>query len=356
MLDVRLLGNSLDLRSYGRLMETKHPFLIQLKELLNSSDFFNVQTNAPVDLKMLNSLKLINQERCKILSWPIDVLRSSSLLITALGKIKLRSILTQGGKNSLHYLAIHRRCPFAKISDLTIREFDSIARYLIYRELIVVIRELLTGQILPTIDCDTRGLYPTKDLRMVNMVNLTSKALRLNQTEAEVEMICVYKIGLVLTPGELLSWTRRMAKLTSTRHKNILLRAAHGDIFSNERLFRFNLIDSPGCKNCQAQHESTMHRLLECPTAVSAWQHLNELKVRLGLSALTDLSIENVLGAKDKLTKIELALNAELIHSLAAVNEHPQPDRLIKSICKRIHYSEYLSPGLKASFERELRE
>ena len=168
-------------------------------------------------------------------------------------------------------------------------------------------------------------------------------------------MICVYKIGLVLTPGELLSWTKRVKKLTSTRHRNIILRAAHGDIFSNARLHRFNLTDNPGCMNCQEPNESIQHRLLECPNATRAWMKLNDLKVRLGLMPLSALTLENILGANDNLSKLELALNAELVHRLASSKEHPNPDSLVRSIGQFIYHSESLDLDLKVAFKREMR-
>ena len=161
---------------------------------------------------------------------------------------------------------------------------------------------------------------------------------------------------MILSPGELLSWTKRISKLTSTRHKNIILRVAHGDVFSNSRLCRFNLTDNPGCKNCPAPSESILHRILECPNAVRAWKKLEELKVQIGLTALSDLTIENILGAKDRVTKIELALNAELIHKLAARSEHAYPDKLAKSVVRLIYQSEYVRSELKEAKENVIRD
>ena len=46
MINIRELGESLDLRSYGRLLVTKHPFLSQVRSLLNVNDPFNVTINA----------------------------------------------------------------------------------------------------------------------------------------------------------------------------------------------------------------------------------------------------------------------------------------------------------------------
>ena len=169
-------------------------------------------------------------------------------------------------------------------------------------------------------------------------------------------MICVYKAGLILSPGEVVSWTRHMCKLTSTRHKNILLRVAHGDVFSNERLNRFRLRDSPGCSNCNEPYESPLHRVVECPNARRSWEILDETKVRIGLSRLTDHSLENILGTKDTLTKLELTLQAELLLRITSTSEGYDPSQLVKASVKLIYHSENLNPDIRERLRREIEQ
>ena len=130
-----------------------------------------------------------------------------------------------------------------------------------------------------------------------------------------------------MNPGEVKSWTGRLKKLTSTRHINILLRVAHGDIFSNARLARFGLRQEAGCSNCQEPNESIVHKIKQCPNARASWLEFEKAKREIGLSNLTDLSIENLIRAKDKLSKVELALQAELIHKLTSTAWGPVPER-----------------------------
>ena len=141
-----------------------------------------------------------------------------------------------------------------------------------------------------------------------------------------------------------------MRKLTSTRHKNILLRAVHGDIFSNGRLFKFGLRDNPKCANCPEAVESVLHRLLECPRSLESWRKLEEQKLELGLNAMSDFSIENLVGAKDNLSKIELALNAELLLKLSTRSEGYIPEQLVRSTIRLIGNSERLKPELRQKF------
>ena len=122
---------------------------------------------------------------------------------------------------------------------------------------------------------------------------------------------------LILAPGEVLAWTSRLKVLSSTRHRNIALRIAHGDIFSNSRLFRFGLKNSPDCLNCHEPNETIVHRLLECPKAWEAWLKLDAIKIKLKLTPLINHTLENIMGAGTRRSKLELALQLELMLRLS---------------------------------------
>ena len=180
---------------------------------------------------------------------------------------------------------------------------------------------------------------------------MSSKALRSSLTTDEDDVICVYKIGTILTMAEVLSWTNRLSQLTSTRHKNIILRLVHGDIFSNSRLNRFGLRQDANCANCGETNETITHKVQECCKAAEAWQILEETKRLLKLNTLSDLSMENLIGAKDRVCKIELALQAELIHRLTARDTTYHPRAMVKEVVKFIGHSERLNENLKKSFD-----
>ena len=127
---------------------------------------------------------------------------------------------------------------------------------------------------------------------------------------------------------------------------------AHGDIFSNERLARFGLRPDPSCPNCNEPLETIRHKIIDCRSATEAWQELERVKITLGLDTLSDLSMENLLGAKDRLNKIELTLQAELVHRLTSTDAKFNPKELVKRIVKFIGYSERLSPEQKERFNK----
>ena len=192
---------------------------------------------------------------------------------------------------------------------------------------------------------------PLKNNTIKRVSTLTSRDLRQQCSTEGQNVISTLKIGPVLTLGELSSWTGKLKRLTSVRHKNILLRLAHGDIFSNSRLHKFGLRDSPACANCQEQVENIHHRVRECPKAIEAWTLLNDAKANLGLMPLEDFSIESILGVKDRLSKVELALNAELVRRVTSKSEGYDAGQTVKSVIKLIGNAERLNEDLTNKFK-----
>ena len=84
---------------------------------------------------------------------------------------------------------------------------------------------------------------------------------------------------------------------------------------------------------------------------LAAWLEMERLKSALNLNNLSDLSIENLMGAKDRLSKLEFALQAELIHRLCSLNVKYCPKNLVKMVKKFIGYSERLSIEQKNLFD-----
>ena len=101
---------------------------------------------------------------------------------------------------------------------------------------------------------------------------LTSKEIRLAQSSKTP--ILDFKLGIKLTSSESVNWGTRIKKLTSTRHKNSLLRALHGEVYTGERLLRFGLRDSDRCPRCD-ESESLQHKLMTCAYTERIWDKAN---------------------------------------------------------------------------------
>ena len=351
MMDIKELADSLDLRSYGRLITSDHPFFKQVSTKINANDFFNVTVNVAVDRKVTRSLLLVNANRSRILEWTVPEITSNSVLSTYLLNMPVAKLISGPGQQSLHYFAAHRRVRNPKIRDLNVNELRALERYLIKPALTQTVRALLNLGPRPAIAYDEKDLYVTNSRSIQCISTMSSKNIRLNQTRDDEKIICLYKIGMALDPGEVMGWTSIVKKLTSTRHKNILLRTAHGDIYSNARLHKFRLRDNSGCANCAEAVESIKHRITECTQAQVTWMKVNEAKAALGMNVLTDFTIENLLGAKDRLDRIELAINAEIIHRLTSNGEGYCPNQVVKASLQLIRYSENLEPSLKVKLK-----
>ena len=343
LIDVAKLGESLDLRSLGRTLDSNHPFFRQIRDLFDFTDFFNVKINGRVDLKLKRAVQLLNLDRSEVYRWPREKVMESVSLKTIIQNVKLSNLLTAAGKQSISYLAIHRRVRNPRVYQITLLELASISRFIKEQRLVGLLQMVVGSQYLGVADANVTECYPHKSKIMKRLTTMSSKDLRLSRSCDEENMINVFKIGMILDPGELLSWTTRLKSLTSTRHKNMLLRVAHGDIFSNSRLCRFGLRDSPSCRNCNEQVESIQHRLLECPKAREAWAKLDEAINQLQITRPSTLTIENILGAGERLDKISLALQAELLLKLSSRSEGYCPQQIARSAIQVVFNSEKLS-------------
>ena len=142
-------------------------------------------------------------------------------------------------------------------------------------------------------------------------------------------------------PGEVKNWTKRLKRITSVRHRSLLLRIAHGDIYSNSRLNKFGLIDSPSCNNCNCDLETIEHKLVNCPKAAECWQELHNIKEELGLPSDRVEGVEAALGVSDNYSKLSLALNCELLQAITSQGgKSYYPSAVIKSVTRTILMNE----------------
>ena len=69
------------------------------------------------------------------------------------------------------------------------------------------------------------------------------------------------------------------------------------------------------------------------------------------MNIMSDLSVENLLGAKDILSKVELALNAELLLKLSTRSNGYMPEQLVRSTVRLIGNSEWHKPEIMQKFK-----
>ena len=160
-----------------------------------------------------------------------------------------------------------------KLSELTPQELRSLARFL-PATLVTMLNETRNNN--PgNIELDNDFLY-SNNVTLVPLNKLTSKNIR--DLRSEREPVCIYKLGAILTPSEALSWAYKVSRLTSTRHKDLILRLVHGEPYYRERLYRFNLVDSPLCQRC-GEIETLEHKYLKCEYIAAIWRFATNLTI-----------------------------------------------------------------------------
>ena len=351
MLDLKELNTSLDLRSYSRLIASEHPFFKQISSILQRKGFFNIDlSNFAVDRKLKLSIELINEQRKKVLRWPDELIDSDVNLREAIMNTELTQVLTNAGRNSLAAFRARRRVHKIKLSQLTIDEATDLSRHMNPPGLHRIVQRLTRNPVNNVSNIPPFNLYPIATGRVLKLTEVTSKTFRTGLIDFEDQVICLYKSGLTLQPGEVLSWATKIRKLTSTRHKNSVLRIAHGDVYTNDRLCRFGLIDNPKCIHCDHPIETLIHRLIECPNAARAWHLLSQKLSDLDLIPMGQPTLENILGVGEDLSKLTFALVSELALKLASGNGNATcPEAMVKSCLKVIAIGEKLPTALRKS-------
>ena len=140
--------------------------------------------------------------------------------------------------------------------------------------------------------------------------SLTSKQIRLTRTSNVP--ILFFKIGPIMTPGQSLTWANALNRVTSTKHKDIFLRTAHGELYSKDRLARRGLIADATCPRCD-QIETLKHKYFECPYVQSIWQKTFAItdKIRIAIDPLETL-IERALCTPEP-KPLAITIHAEIL-------------------------------------------
>ena len=169
------------------------------------------------------------------------------------------------------------------------------------------------------------------------------KAKEIRQTRTAKDQICLFKSGMILTPLESATWCLKLKKLTSVRHKTILLRIAHGDIYTNERLFRFGLKDNPNCGRCN-EIENLEHKFWGCAYVKKLWDKIQE-KIGVPLPSQTELSpFNHILGGHKDSDLTTMSIKAETLLRILYIRDSDNflrcPKALTKTILKHLEIME----------------
>jgi hypothetical protein len=308
MLDLSMLDKSLKLKALARLSTSSHPFLRKIFEKINLSDFFYPKINFDLERMSHEGIKILKEIRLQL--FRENSVANNRMYISYLRNIKLDNVVSQIGRGSIAFFDI-RRLGCRMVGELDpnlLRRLEPFIERTIYSELkrAVIIRldlNQLENWQLPFV---RRGKF-------VNMVKLTSKEIR--EALAPVEPTCIFKFGAICSPSQSLTWGHNLSKVSSVRHKSCLLRIAHGDVYTKDKLYRFGLIDNPNCTRC-GQPEDLQHKFITCLYVDLIWKETFALISRLSNIDLTEDRRNLVLGIVKGVCPLTLSIQAEVLQRI----------------------------------------
>ena len=308
MLDISELDKSLKLKALGRMLKSEHPFLKLVQNKLDLSDFFNPKLSTEIEKVASVGIELIKGIRAGI--WLEERLNTNKEIIAVIRHIDLSKLISANGLRSIPYFLIRRNGPM-KIKDLDRRAFDSIARY-IDPVKVAKVKLALSSNLGPPQDYLIESIQINGKIKAIS--TCSSKEIR--EAHYHKPQINSFKLGLYMTDLESKTWSLRLSKLTSTRHKDTLLKAAHGDVYTKAKLHRFGLIDSSTCPRCD-EIEDLSHKILSCGYASRIWDNFLQLGNRLTGSVLPNTDRLNLIMGNFRMANLSyLTLAAEIIQRL----------------------------------------
>ena len=336
MLDVAELDASLKIKAVGRMLSSRHPFLQLVRTKTNLESYFNPSCIKNLDSVIEEGLNLLKKDRGTL--WDVRALDSDRKLLETVRNAELKDIVEKRGLNSIPVFNLRVR-GLNRIGQLSGVQLESLIRHIEGRKMNKLRAAIRAGP--GPNEPDFGETYYTKKVHK-NLSSLTSKEIRIERASSAV--LTSYKIGLDLTVPESLSWCHKISKLTSVRHKNLLMKIAHGDIYTREKLLRFGMTDTDSCPRCQAT-EGLKHKFVDCDYIQRIWRCSIPYLVKLSshIDPLTD-PLRLALGANRETTMASLTLNAEILDSIIKLkpdtNYVIRPSVLVKAAIKNLSVKE----------------
>ena len=310
MIDIKELDDSLKIRAFGRLLNTQHPFLRILKNKLNLSSYFEPKLRGQgiVDSVLVRGFKLIREDRNKM--WELDTLNSDRRVLAAIRDMEIRDVVDRRGHNSIIYFNLWIRGA-RKIGDLNSAEVGLLSRHInpIKIRKLEIATNINPGATAPFF---SETYYVNKKHKPLSCV--TSKEIRLNR--ASKVPGGQLKIGVTLSEAEIRCWGSKLAGLTSTRHKNTLLRVVHGEVYTQSKLHRFGMSDTDKCPRCN-DSEDLKHKFVDCQYVERIWLSAKPYLDKLQLSPENNPDrIKTAIAALSNSSLASMTYTAELLQTI----------------------------------------
>jgi hypothetical protein len=335
MLDLCDLDEGIKLKSLARLMSAKHPFMSQILLKTDLSDFFHPKVQANSEKFTIRCCEILKKDR--LASTSKAVFERNRTYLSLVRNIKIKNTVNSRGKGSLAYFRVIMGNK-SLIGDLTLEELRSMQRFIDNRDLYRYMELAILTRDRRQVHVDDLKLYPGKE-KLFDMERLTSKEFRTMRDDTD--NICIFKSGLILTPYESVNYMYKLRKLNSTSNKNVLLRALHGDVPTNEKLYRFRLTNEPFCDRCN-EVDTLTHRLEECEIVKAFIMQLCRRSNALGntneRSAVS--GIKALFAVYNDLDLATLTLHSEAIRMITGKSDLRNPEQIVKRLIDKLFIME----------------
>ena len=258
-------------------------------------------------------------------------------LLATIRELNLKEIVDRRGQGSISFFnlwAAGKR----KVRDLNGIELNSLRRHI--KEDRLPKLKLAVGSD-PGVINNLNSTYYNGTLHR-QLTSFTSKELR--TLRGNKKPIVDFKLGVNLNAQESFSWALKLSKLTNTKHKNVLLKAAHGEIYTKAKLFRFGLSMDDVCPRCN-ETENLRHKLIDCHYVKKIWEkakpYLEKLSSRIPMNEdTTKIAIAATISS----TIGSMTLTAELLQTILQLDPEQtylvHPKHLVQQAIKRIKIRE----------------
>ena len=338
MLNLESLDESLKIKSISRMPTSNHPFITILAGKTSLTSYFEPSCSENLDPFHSQSIKHLRKLRDK--TWDSNVVDRNRSVLAAVRNLPIKSVMSGAGSLSIPFFALRVRGK-SKIMDLSEPDVRSIARHIEPKKIALITKAI---NLAPAVTAAPQeiNLSILYNNSFKELSKCSSREIRLSLSDSNP--ICDYKLGAVLTPAEAINWGCKLSKLTSTKHKNIILKVAHGEVFTKLKLHRFNLIDSNSCPRCD-QPEDLRHKFLNCEYIARIWKCANQYTNQLTTSNINQIDQAKVaIGSFLDSNQTILTINAEILLRISYLKDDQEylvhPKTFIKCCLKSIARNE----------------
>jgi exonuclease III len=342
MIDIKKVVTALRLRRHLTLInENVHPLHELINSLTADNDYFSTQVLLYIEEVTKLNLNVLQEKRLKDLEAPDWQLESDLFMHEAVLKTRLANLVRPRKLRSREATRLLSQGD-STLSDLMRNHFANInpLKMIVRKEMqkIISILARLYGVQPPL---QVLNNLPSYKLRDKNGTWLAARGLtsqKIRDILSEPNLIVTPKIMLLEEDVQLMYYSK-LARLLNIANRTKILRLLQGDVYTAERMKRFNMSDTDRCRRCFAK-ETIIHLLTECPYTVEVLNKLN----------IPNTDISEIIGVS--LNLHELEIRSDLVISLVFRMQTMPPDVLIQTTIDKYARGLAVKPRIKQCAER----